>query len=70
MVAPTTRALMAAFFVLIGWLMIKLGLGALLVGGYQLYLGNLWAALLVLPAAAGLFLGISAARSASELLKV
>jgi hypothetical protein len=69
MISPTTRALIAAFFVLIGWLMTKIGVGALLLGGYQIYLGNPWALLLLLPATAGLLLGVSAARSATALLK-
>jgi hypothetical protein len=60
---------MAAFFVLVGWLMTKLGLGALLLGGYQLYSGDPWASLLIFPAAGGLFLGISAAKSAAALLR-
>jgi hypothetical protein len=60
---------MAAFFVLIGWLMTKLGLGALLLGSYQIYLGNPWALLLFLPAAAGLLLGLLAAQSAAAFLK-
>ena len=61
---PFTVLVMAT----LGWLMLRVGVGAALVGGRLFLDGNAWAPLLLLPAVAGLALGASASRSAVQAL--
>ncbi len=51
-------------FAIIGWLMLRIGVGMGVLGGYFLFGGNGWAVLLFLPSAAGLVLGAYAVRLA------
>jgi hypothetical protein len=64
----SAQLLIALVLAFLGWLMVRLGVGAVLVGGNLLFDGNAWALLLLLPAAAGLAVGAFAVRSAVEAL--
>ena len=62
------RPFFVLVFAVLGWLMLRVGIGAAVLGGWMLFHGNGWALLLFVPAAAGIALGIYAVDQAVQRL--
>ncbi|MFA7250142.1 MAG: hypothetical protein WC273_10985 [Dehalococcoidia bacterium] len=62
------RFFLALTSVFVGWLMVRLSVGAALVGVHLVLDGNAWAVLMAVPAAAGIALAISAVSSGAQVL--
>ena len=52
--------------VVLAWLMLRVGVGAAIVGGFMFFDGNRWALVLIVPAAVGTRLAVLAAQYALQ----